>query len=442
MNTYTEFSSRASLALIGQAFQAMGIWSVIEAKLTIKQKVRHYTPQAKLLDAFITILAGGQGLVEANTRLRPDPALQLAFGRQGCAEQSTISETLNACTPETVQQLRAALKQILHRQGRCSQHDYDHTWQLLDLDLTGLVAGAQAEGATKGYFAHQRHRRGRQLGRVLATAYDEIVVERLYEGKRQLDAAFQEMVLAAEDALDLPEKHRPATVLRADGGAGSEANINWVLDRGYWLLTKLHNWQRACKLAQTVVQWYPDPKVPDRQVGWVTQPIGYSRPTQQIALRHPTKTKTGEVAWHYQVLVFHLTDEMLFQLSGQAQPPQPDPVAQLWAAVYAYDFRAGGLETQNRGDKQGLGLSRRNKRSFAAQEMLVLLAQLAHNLVIWSRNRLAQVAPRYRQFGIQRTVRDLFSITGSVTLTPKGHIVSVTLNPKHPHAMAFTRAFG
>jgi hypothetical protein len=63
----------------------------------------------KLLDCFINILAGGVGLVEINTRVRPDGALQRAFGRTTCAEQSTVSDTLNACTSENVVQLRRAL---------------------------------------------------------------------------------------------------------------------------------------------------------------------------------------------------------------------------------------------------------------------------------------------------------------------------------------------
>ena len=51
--------------------------------------------------------------------------------------------------------------------------------------------------------------------------------------------------------------------------------------------------------------------------------------------------------------------------------------------LHVYDLRGGGIETQNRSDRQGLGLSRRNKLRFAAQELLALLAQLAHNQVIW-----------------------------------------------------------
>jgi hypothetical protein len=419
----------------------MDIWPVIEKMVDIKQKVHKHTPHDKMLDAFITMLAGGRGLVEVNTRVRSDPALHLAFGRKQCAEQSTISETFNACTAENVQQMRQALKKILQMHGRCTGHDYEKKWQVLDVDMTGLVAGPQAEGATKGYFANQRQRRGRQLGRVLATGYEELVAERLYEGKRQLDSSFQDLMQIAEETLDLAENKRKRTLLRADGGAGSEANINWALDRGYYLITKVHNWQRACKLANTVKHWSADCKVPDRQVGWVEQPTPYSRATRQIAVRHPKKDKKGQVTWHYHVLVFNLTDDMLFELSHRPQVAQPQPLDILLAALYLYDLRGGGVETQNRGGKQGLGLSHRNKRSFAAQEMLVLLAQLAHNLIIWSRNRLAAVAPPFRKFGIQRTVRDLFQISGQVVLSSKGCIQAVVLNPKHPHALAFQRAF-
>ncbi|HEX4206141.1 MAG TPA: hypothetical protein VHZ51_18485 [Ktedonobacteraceae bacterium] len=47
----------------------------------IPQKIVKDTPFEKLSDAFSSILAGATGLVEVNTRLRSDRALQLAFGR-------------------------------------------------------------------------------------------------------------------------------------------------------------------------------------------------------------------------------------------------------------------------------------------------------------------------------------------------------------------------
>ena len=71
-----DISPRASLAAIGQRFQQMGVWSVVEQSVHIKQKVLRHTPTDKLKDCLINILAGGNGLVETNTRVRPDRAIQ------------------------------------------------------------------------------------------------------------------------------------------------------------------------------------------------------------------------------------------------------------------------------------------------------------------------------------------------------------------------------
>jgi hypothetical protein len=47
-----------------------------------------------------------------------------------------------------------------------------------------------------------------------------------------------------------------------------------------------------------------------------------------------------------------------------------------------YDGR-GGMEVDIKGDKRGLGIEKRRKKSFHAQEALVLLAQLSHNLLAY-----------------------------------------------------------
>src|SRR5207253_7356195 len=106
---------------------------------------------------------------EVNSRLRADAALQRAFGRTGCAEQSVVQEPLDHTTPEKVTQMTQALTTIFRQHSQAYRHDYAAAWQVLDVDMRGLPCGPKAAFATKGYFAKQRNRRGRQLGRVLAT---------------------------------------------------------------------------------------------------------------------------------------------------------------------------------------------------------------------------------------------------------------------------------
>lgn len=430
---YTTFSSRGSLVIVGLLMRRKGIWAVIEKLVHIKQKAVEHKPLDKLLDAFINILAGGQGLVEVNTRVRPDRGLQRAFGRARCADQSQVSRTLDRCTVDNVQQMRQANQEIYRTHSQSYGHDYDRQWQVLDVDMSGMPAGQQGEEVTKGFFSGQKGRRGRQLGRVWTTLYDEIVVDRLYSGKTQLEKSFQELVKEAETVMDLTPARRKRTILRADGGGGTDKDINWALGRDYGLLVKVKNWQRANKLAKSVQQWHQDPKVSNRQFGWVEEPHPYSRPTRQLAVRR--QDKQGK--WSVRVVVTNLDDETLFWLARLPFQKTPTEVDTMRAILYAYDLRGGAAETSVKDSKQGLGITKRNKRSFYAQEMLVLLAQLASNLITWMRNELARHVPDWRRFGSLRMVRDVFHIPGKIELDAQGRILQITLNEDHVYAAKF-----
>ncbi len=103
------YSPRAVLAAIGAEVRAREVFEPIRERVDIGQKTVKYTPTEKLEDVYIGILAGSHGLVEINKRVRPDPGLQAAFGRKGCAEQSVVQDTLDACTDENVKQIEQAV---------------------------------------------------------------------------------------------------------------------------------------------------------------------------------------------------------------------------------------------------------------------------------------------------------------------------------------------
>ena len=96
-------SPRAALVAVGLKVNALKLLEPVKQKVVILQKSIRHTPAQKLQDAFIAILAGAHGLSEINTRVRSDEALQRAFGRSTCADQSVVQETLNACTELNVQ---------------------------------------------------------------------------------------------------------------------------------------------------------------------------------------------------------------------------------------------------------------------------------------------------------------------------------------------------
>jgi hypothetical protein len=263
--------------------------------------------------------------------------------------------------------------------------------------------------------------------------YEEAIVERLYSGKVQLEQSFQQLVEMAEDVLDLVPAKRIRTILRFDASGGTDKHINWALERGYEVLTKVKNWQRVVKLTRSIELWYDDPKIADRQFAWVEEPHRYVRATRQLAVRR--KDKKG--AWRVRVLVTSLDDATLLWLAGQPFRKEPIPIDLMCALIYAYDLRGGGVETSFKDSKQGLGITKRNKRSFDAQEMLILLAQLASNLITWTRIEMARHVSSWQEFGSLRIVRDLFQIPGKVQIDSQGRILKITLNRNHVLAAKF-----
>jgi len=238
----------------------------------MNQKTITHTPVQKLSDAFSAVLAGAHGLVEINKRLRLALGWQAALGRQSCAEPSVVPDTLDACTAVNVEQRHRAMDESYQRQRRGARHDSHRSLQVLEVDMTGMACGPKAAFATTDYLAHQRHRRGRQRGRVLATSDGEMVVDRLFGGTTPRRKALRPLVQAAEDTLARDEENRPRTLWRFDAGGGSVAELSWLLDQGSQGHGKDYASPRAHQLAERVTQWVDDPRLPERPVGWGTVP--------------------------------------------------------------------------------------------------------------------------------------------------------------------------
>ena len=229
--TTSHASPHARLAAIGGLIRQRHLFDPVGEHVTIAQQTVQSTPTDKLDAAVIAILAGAHGIGEGNPRLRSDGGLQRAFGRRACAEQSVIQDTLDARIAENVQQLEQALDQIYrqHRQGY--HHAYAQDGPVLAADRSGMPWGPKAAFARRGEFARPRHRRGRPLGRVVASRYDEVVVDRRFPGTIQLVRAWPPLRLAAERTLALDAATRAQTIVRVDAGGGSVDDINWLVRR-------------------------------------------------------------------------------------------------------------------------------------------------------------------------------------------------------------------
>lgn len=240
--------------------------------------------------------------------------------------------------------------------------------------------------------------------------YRETLLSLLYPGGQTSEAAFKPTVRRMEALLDLAPAQRARTLLRIDGGFGSDGNINWALARGYQVLAKAYSGKRAQAFARAVSTWtlVRTGECP-RWVAPAVKPHRYCRRTQQVVVRWQTE-KAG------------LKHSLLITSQLGWSPPQ---------VADAYDDR-GAMEAEIKADKGGLWLPKRRKKQLAAQEALVLLTDLAHNLLAWLGVWMLQGSP-LEGAGIRRIVKDLLPIPGKVWFK-EGQMVKLRLKDLHPHA--------
>lgn len=334
--------------------------------------------------------------------------------------------------------MERAVDEIFRQHSLTYKHNYSESLQILDVDLSGMPCGPKAALSCKGYFDKESIRYGRQLGRVAATLYEEVVVDRLYPGNAHLTEALRPLVLATEQTLALDESRRQRTLLRIDAGGGSLSDVNWCLDRGYQIHCKDFSSARAEALAATVKQWHEDPHHEGRQLGWVTaEPLDYVRPVRRLALRW--QLKNGQT--RYAALISTLSPREIIGLLGLPVDRVNDPHAVVLAYAKFYDQRGGGVETEFKQSKQGVGITKRNKKRFPAQQMVMLLGALAHNVLIWTRRWLSAEAPKLASFGVLRLVRDVMGVSGFVEVEGSKAIKRIVLNRAASLARHSAQAF-
>jgi Transposase DDE domain group 1 len=244
---------------------------------------------------------------------------------------------------------------------------------------------------------------------VSACGYRETLGSLLYPGSTHSLATLQPTVLLTERVLALKPHQRHHTIWRLDGGFGSDAAINWLLSRDYPLVVKGYNSRRAQKVGRALESNAWQQVRANQWVAAVPHGHRYARRTQTVALRW--RTERGKEK--YALLIHALVDCPLLQV------------------VAAYDARAG-MEAEIKQDKLGLGLVRRRKQHWGAQEAWILLTDVAHNLLTWT-HRWMWGGSRFESYGHLRLVQDVLTIPGHLEF--KGDkLQKVALHRSHPFA--------
>jgi hypothetical protein len=241
---------------------------------------------------------------------------------------------------------------------------------------------------------------------VSAVKYRETVWSEVYPGNHHTTHCLQPAVRAVEDALELGPKQRTRTVWRLDGGAGSDAQLCWLLARGYHVVAKGFNNRRAHALANQVQRW---DAYNDVWLGEVEAPIDYGRSVRVLVKR---RLKEEKFVHSYYVSTLSFSSKPQF--------------------LSCYNQRGAAEVEQFRQDKGGLHLAARRKHSFLGQKGFVLLTDLAHNLLADFHHR-ALAGTRFEHYGLKRIVRDLLATPGRLVFEA-GQLKRVELLTLDQHA--------
>ena len=415
----TMTTGRASLCALGEYLRRHCFFAPLREQVQIRQKTVRYRPIDKLLDVLGGILCGAKTIAQNNVTIRTDRAVQRAFGRTGCAEQSTIARTLRACTANNVAQLEKVSWYYLKRYGMTPHHRFHDARLWVDIDLTPMPIGAKAEGSERTWMGRNRSKTGRKTLRITASQYREILHETLLRGKETAVPALKAALLEVETQLGWSRERRAQIVLRLDGGFGTTAVLNWLLSRGYQVVAKISHSGRVHKLRQHLGPWQPTSS-PGRDMAAILRPHRFCRATRQWVIRTPQE----HGGYHYAVLLTTV--------------PDLEPTA----LADAYDGRAM-IEATFCQDKQALGLVKRRQHKWEAQQIVMLLARLAHHLLLWSKRWLSRVPTtrwRLHGYGLVRLLQEGTTVPGVIRWR-RGWMVSVHFDPLHPLAEALQQGF-
>lgn len=214
-------TDHAWLVLLGEYAQQIGLIDRL-AGVPIDQRTREYTPQTKLIQSLVGVLAGLEYLQDFNDGPQPlvkDQAVIASWQQPAFAHYSGVSRTLEAADDQTLQAVIDVLQTVsqpfieaevmaLAQQGRRLEFDVDLTGRRVSPTSTTYPDadfGWMDDALCKGYQAAITSLSGGPCGRLLLSS-------RRYPGHAQSAECLQAAVRETEQVVGLRPRRRTELV--------------------------------------------------------------------------------------------------------------------------------------------------------------------------------------------------------------------------------------
>ena len=225
-------------------------------QVPVKQKMRTFAPQTKLVELLAGIMSGMEHLADLNDGPHPlakDSIAARAWGQPGFAHYSSVSRTLEACDAQTVVAVAHTINEFSRPFIENVIHDLLRRGEpiIYDLDLTGQAVSPTSHtypGVAFGWM-NDRVNLGYQLARVClsARAHDRVWLAGFHHpGDTVSVTCMQELIQAAEAQTGLRPRRRPELVqTRIVVQRETVARTQYLLDQQHQTLTQVQQTHTA-----------------------------------------------------------------------------------------------------------------------------------------------------------------------------------------------------
>jgi hypothetical protein len=214
-------TDHAGLVVLGKYAQHLGLIERLQT-VPLTQRTRTHTPQAKLIQFFVGILAGLDYLQDFNLAPQPlvtDPAVPASWQQDAFAHYSGVSRTLAAADDATLAAVQSVLQEVsqpfierevlaLVRAGRPLVIDVDLTGRLVSPTSTTYPDadfGWMDDAVAKGYQAAVTTLSGGPSGRLVLSS-------QRYPGRTKSAECLRAAVRQVEQVLGVTPRRRPDLV--------------------------------------------------------------------------------------------------------------------------------------------------------------------------------------------------------------------------------------
>lgn len=355
-------------------------------------------------------MSGVESLGQIDTRMRRDLGLTRAVGRSSLADQSLMSQTLDAFDPVSLDRLRSNMVMLLATRSRAVARIGRGRFTILDLDMTDLPCSRRCEGARKGHTLQRRGQTVRQLSVVYNHRYREPLDIFLHPGNTTSGGPLEAIVRSLEQSYDWDRALRQVICWRLDSGYGSDKKLSWLMRRGYRVVAKGYSSRRAARWAHSIAPEAWKPVYPAQAVYERGRIAALTSPHRCLVIRTARAKGTG---YSYSYLATNL---------------------KRWVHPKGYvDFynQRQGIEKEIQQIKSVLGLKHKRKRSFDGMYALALFTLMANLQLVWFRRSLG-----LEHLGMKRFIRDVIKTPGFVTSTRQG--IRVQIHNQTPYYKTLT----